>query len=101
MFKLAANRLNLPLGRRFMSSASNVNAAAVISASAPAQAPTSPSTTASTTTSTITTARTITTQSQKRASNKTTKLKMMLNSNNLEYLMEAHNGLSAKIVEET
>jgi len=32
---------------------------------------------------------------------KTTQLREMLNSNNLEYIMEAHNGLSAKIVEET
>lgn len=32
---------------------------------------------------------------------KTTKLKEMLNSPKLEYIMEAHNGLSAKIVEET
>ncbi|KJE93786.1 phosphoenolpyruvate phosphomutase [Capsaspora owczarzaki ATCC 30864] len=31
---------------------------------------------------------------------KTTQLKQMLTSNNLEFLMEAHNGLSAKIVEE-
>ncbi|MDQ0339015.1 phosphoenolpyruvate phosphomutase [Caldalkalibacillus uzonensis] len=31
---------------------------------------------------------------------KTTKLKKLLNSQNLEFLMEAHNGLSAKIVEE-
>lgn len=33
--------------------------------------------------------------------NKTTKLKNMLLSNELEFLMEAHNGLSAKIVENT
>jgi phosphoenolpyruvate phosphomutase len=32
---------------------------------------------------------------------KTTKLKQLINSPNLVYLMEAHNGLSAKIVEET
>ncbi|NEW06804.1 phosphoenolpyruvate mutase [Paenibacillus sp. SYP-B3998] len=32
---------------------------------------------------------------------KTKKLKQMICSNNLEFLMEAHNGLSAKIVEET
>lgn len=32
---------------------------------------------------------------------KTTQLKTMLTSNNLEFLMEAHNGLSAKIVENT
>lgn len=32
---------------------------------------------------------------------KTTQLKEMLNSKNLEFIMEAHNGLSAKIVEET
>lgn len=31
---------------------------------------------------------------------KTTQLKNMLKSNKLEFLMEAHNGLSAKIVEE-
>ena len=31
---------------------------------------------------------------------KTTKLKKMLSSNDLEFLMEAHNGLSARIVEE-
>ena len=31
---------------------------------------------------------------------KTTKLKKLLNSQNTEFLMEAHNGLSAKIVEE-
>ncbi|MCK5202115.1 MAG: phosphoenolpyruvate mutase, partial [Spirochaetales bacterium] len=31
---------------------------------------------------------------------KTTQLKEMINSNNLEFIMEAHNGLSAKIVEE-
>jgi phosphoenolpyruvate phosphomutase len=31
---------------------------------------------------------------------KTTQLKTMINSDNLEFLMEAHNGLSAKIVEE-
>eukprot|EP00118_Oscarella_pearsei_P028604 m.2549 g.2549 ORF g.2549 m.2549 type:complete len:325 (+) comp8752_c0_seq1:819-1793(+) len=31
---------------------------------------------------------------------KTTQLKSMLKSNNLEFIMEAHNGLSAKIVEE-
>src|SRR5690554_6081018 len=31
---------------------------------------------------------------------KTTKLKQMLNSENLSFLMEAHSGLSAKIVEE-
>ena len=32
---------------------------------------------------------------------KTSHLSKMLLSNNLEYFMEAHNGLSAKIVEET
>jgi phosphoenolpyruvate phosphomutase len=32
---------------------------------------------------------------------KTIKLKQLINSPNLDYLMEAHNGLSAKIVEET
>ena len=31
---------------------------------------------------------------------KTTQLKKMLTSNDLEFIMEAHNGLSAKIVEE-
>lgn len=31
---------------------------------------------------------------------KTTQLKNMLNSNELEFIMEAHNGLSARIVEE-
>jgi phosphoenolpyruvate phosphomutase len=33
--------------------------------------------------------------------NKTTQLKQIIRSQNTEYLMEAHNGLSAKIVEET
>lgn len=33
--------------------------------------------------------------------NKTTQLKQMLQSDQLEFIMEAHNGLSAKIVEET
>lgn len=33
--------------------------------------------------------------------NKTTQFKQMLNSNQLEFIMEAHNGLSARIVEET
>jgi phosphoenolpyruvate phosphomutase len=33
--------------------------------------------------------------------NKTTQLKQMLHSDRLEFIMEAHNGLSAKIVEET
>jgi phosphoenolpyruvate phosphomutase len=33
--------------------------------------------------------------------NKTTQFKNLLHSNQLEFLMEAHNGLSAKIVEET
>ena len=32
---------------------------------------------------------------------KTTKLKRIIDSKNLEFLMEAHNGVSAKIVEET
>lgn len=32
---------------------------------------------------------------------KTTQLRKMINSNELEFIMEAHNGLSAKIVEET
>ncbi len=32
---------------------------------------------------------------------KTTQLREMINSNDLEFIMEAHNGLSAKIVEET
>jgi phosphoenolpyruvate phosphomutase len=32
---------------------------------------------------------------------KTSQLKHLINSQNLEFLMEAHNGLSAKIVEET
>jgi hypothetical protein len=32
---------------------------------------------------------------------KTTQLKQMINSPNLEFIMEAHSGLSARIVEET
>ena len=31
---------------------------------------------------------------------KTTKFKQMLNSQNLEFIMEAHNGISARIVQE-
>src|SRR5512143_2208374 len=37
---------------------------------------------------------------EERVMKKTTQFKQLLNSNQLEFLLEAHNGLSAKIVEE-
>ena len=39
--------------------------------------------------------------SQAQGPKKTTRLKQMLESKNIEFIMEAHNGLSAKIVKET
>jgi phosphoenolpyruvate phosphomutase len=45
--------------------------------------------------------RTLSSSSAAPKKRKTTQLKEMLNSNKLEYIMEAHNGLSARIVQET